>query len=124
MKYRMVWLFVMLTGFVVGISGLKPIPVILLAQAINGVLLPFITFFIILCLNDKSLIKENHRNGIPANIFLLLIQLITTFLGLNNMLKGLGGFFDWNPDLLFSYRVVLPVSALITIWLGRLIWKH
>jgi len=122
-KYRSVWLFVMGTGFIVGIFGFKPIPVILLAQAINGVLLPFVTFFIIFCLNDRKLIPEGYRNHPFSNIILLLIQLITTFLGMNNLVKGIGGFFSWEPDLDFSFHFVFPSALVTTLLLAYLIFR-
>jgi Mn2+/Fe2+ NRAMP family transporter len=45
---RLVWGAVLLIGFIFGISGVKPIPVILTVQALNGLILPLITGFLIL----------------------------------------------------------------------------
>jgi manganese transport protein len=42
-RIRLVWVIVLLTGFGFGISGVKPIPVILAVQAMNGFVLPLLS---------------------------------------------------------------------------------
>src|SRR5690606_25047331 len=41
-KLALLWGGVLLVGFVFGISGIKPIPVILFVQALNGFILPLL----------------------------------------------------------------------------------
>jgi Mn2+/Fe2+ NRAMP family transporter len=45
-RFRSVWLGVILVGMAFGIADVKPIPVIILAQAFNGLILPLIAVFL------------------------------------------------------------------------------
>jgi len=87
-NFRMVWGCILMIGLLFGLMDIKPIPAIILAQAINGVLLPVVAIFLFLAVNDKGLIDAEYRNSIRLNIPLLLIVGITVFLGINNVLKA------------------------------------
>jgi len=87
-RYRSVWGGVLLTGVVFGLVGVPPIPVILLAQALNGVLLPFVAGFLILAVNDRRLMGEDHRNGRWANAAGMLVVAITMMLGLRSLVAA------------------------------------
>jgi manganese transport protein len=56
--YRAVWAAVLAVGVGFGVAGVRPIPAILLAQALNGVLLPFAAVFLLLVVNDRALMGE------------------------------------------------------------------
>lgn len=90
-NFRLIWIGTILVGFFFGISGYQPIPVIIMAQAINGFLLPFIAVFLIIILNDKDLLPKNYLNKKFNNILLILVVLITFILGMMNVYKaGIG----------------------------------
>jgi len=84
-----VWRGVLLVGVIFGIAEFKPIPVILAAQIANGLLLPFVTWQLFRCVNDKGLLPEKYVNSAAQNIFLILIFLVTLFLGGNSIWKAL-----------------------------------
>lgn len=84
--YRRVWGLVLLTGFLFGISGIKPIPAIVLAQALNGLLLPFIAVFLLIVVNDPRIMPR--LNPPLSNLLLLLLVGITGLLGLTSLLKA------------------------------------
>jgi manganese transport protein len=88
--YRMVWVLVMATGFVFGVSGLKPIPVILIAQAINGLLLPVSAIFLIIIINDRS-VPTAFRNSGLQNFGLITVVAVAVALGVNNLSKFVSG---------------------------------
>ena len=88
-KLRWVWGFVLATGFTFGISGIKPIPVILTVQALNGLILPLLVGLLILLINQKSLIPMEYRNGILFNTLLLLIFGSVLLIGFNQVDKAL-----------------------------------
>jgi len=88
-KYRLVWIFILVTGFLVGISGVRPIPVIIMAQAINGFLLPFITIFLLIIVNDRSILPASALNSYFSNTLMLLVVGITILLGARNMIKAI-----------------------------------
>jgi Mn2+/Fe2+ NRAMP family transporter len=86
-RYRSIWGAVLLSGIAFGLSGVKPIPAILVAQALNGVLLPFVGIFLLLVLNDRSLMGEAGLNGLFANTAMGTVVGVTLLLGL---WRGLG----------------------------------
>lgn len=87
--YRLVWVSVMLFGASFGLAGVKPIPVILLAQAANGLLLPLVSVFLFLVVNDPRVMPLPHRNGLLVNLLMLFVVWVTAALGLNQLLKAI-----------------------------------
>lgn len=83
--YRAVWLIVMAVGLTFGLLGVKPVPVIILAQAANGLLLPIVTLFLFMAVNNKTLLPVAARNRLWQNIAMLIIVGVTAFLGLRNV---------------------------------------
>ena len=83
--YRAVWLVVMAVGLTFGLLGVKPVPIIILAQAANGLLLPIVTIFLLIAVNNKTLLPAPYRNRLWQNIALLLVVGVTAFLGLRNL---------------------------------------
>lgn len=86
---RLVWSAVLFTGFLFGISGVKPIPVILAVQAVNGLVLPLLTLYLIVIINDKTLIPPHARHGLVFNLVLIAILFTVLLIGLNNVDKSL-----------------------------------
>ena len=119
--YRLTWGIVLATGILFGISNLKPIPVIILAQAINGFLLPFVAVFLLLIVNDKKLMTPETINKPWLNVLTLLIVWVTIFLGLNNVVKAIIQTFYPGPEHSY-YLILIGLLALrITIWVGNTI---
>jgi len=98
-NFRLVWLSVLGVGLLFGLLEVKPIPAIIMAQAINGALLPIIAIFLLLTANDKQLLSAQFANGLGLNIITLLIVGITCFLGLHNVWKALEKVFSGMSDL-------------------------
>lgn len=88
-RLRWVWGLVLLIGFLFGISGVKPIPVILTVQALNGLILPLLVALLILLSNHRSLMSDVHRHGWLYNMVLLLIFGSVMLIGLNQVDKAL-----------------------------------
>lgn len=86
-RYRSIWGAVLTSGIAFGLSGVKPIPAILLAQAMNGLLLPFVGGLLLLLLNDRRLVGEADLNGAVANGLMGSVLGLTVLLGL---WRGLG----------------------------------
>jgi len=119
-KYRLVWIFILASGFLVGISGLRPIPVIIMAQAINGFLLPFITIFLLIIVNDKSILPVSALNSNFSNALMLLVVGVTILFGARNMMKAFSSALDipLQENIMLSY---LSVASLLFI--GYLLYK-
>lgn len=81
-RYRTVWLAVLATGLAFGLSDVRPIPAILLAQALNGVLLPIVSIFLLKAVNDARLMSD-RRNGWPANLVMVAVVFITLVMGMS-----------------------------------------
>lgn len=88
-KFRAIWIVILLTGTIFSAIGLKPIKAIFVAQITNGILLPFIAFFLLRVMNNKSLLHEKS-NGILANILGLVVLLVATALGIKSIISVLG----------------------------------
>lgn len=117
---RLVWGAVLLIGFIFGISGVKPIPVILTVQALNGLILPLITGFLILIVNDRNLMPENARHAGWYNIILLLILGNVLLIGLNNVDKAIVTALQLASS---HFSLVAAVSVLTTGYVGFLLYR-
>ena len=85
LNFRRIWFFVLAFGLAFGIFGAKPIPVIIVAQAVNGLLLPIVVIFLLLAVNDTKLLGEKHVNSVGLNVLSLLIVGVVCYLGLRNL---------------------------------------
>ncbi len=88
MKFRSVWIMVMLIGLGIGLMGLKVIPVIITAQAINGLLLPIVACYLLILVN-KEAIMGTFKNGLGLNLISLIVIGVCFFVGLNNIFSVL-----------------------------------
>ncbi len=83
-RFRLVWLTVLLIGMGFAMSQARPVPLILVAQATNGILLPLIAGLLLWMANDRNLLGE-ARNGWLANALGLLVLGITVLLGARSL---------------------------------------
>lgn len=86
-RYRGVWGLVLAAGLGFGMSGVRPVPAILLAQGFNGVLLPLVAVFLFLAINDGRLMGD-RVNGLTANLVTGCVVMITMALGLAAVLRS------------------------------------
>lgn len=115
-NFRFVWATVMGIGLFFGLLNVKPIPAIILAQAINGVLLPLVVAFLILAVNDRRLLPPEYVNKTWQNLPALLIFAITCFLGINNLWKAAAATFPaWvgEPNLIANLIASLGIALAI-----------
>ncbi|MCE2994817.1 MAG: NRAMP family divalent metal transporter [Cyclobacteriaceae bacterium] len=122
-KKNIVWVWgsVLAVGFLFGISGIKPIPVILAVQAVNGLILPLITYFLIVIVNDPFLIPVSGRHASWYNAVLILILGCVLVLGFNNIDKVLVTVFRLKePHLL----VVFTLSGIISLYTAFKVMKR
>jgi Mn2+/Fe2+ NRAMP family transporter len=120
-RFRAVWIAVLAVGVGFGLAGLRPIPAILLAQALNGVLLPLVAVFLLLTVNDRRLMGDGGVNGAPANLLLAAVVASTVVLGVTNLAKAIAGALGLpvpgeRPLLLAA--AALTVLGLFPIWRG------
>lgn len=85
--YKWVWIGVLITGLGFGVAEVKPIPIIIAAQAMNGMILPVVALLLIILANNAKLMK-NHLNGMVINILALIILDFVLIIGINNVVKA------------------------------------
>jgi len=117
-NFRMIWGSILAVGLLFGSLDVQPIPVIILAQAINGILLPVVTVFLILAVNDRDLMPAEYTNSRFNNLLMLLIVGVTCFLGLNNIWKAIGRIFPFMGAWEGVSYALMGVSALVLFALG------
>jgi Mn2+/Fe2+ NRAMP family transporter len=83
-RYRMVWIVVLVTGMAFGVADVKPIPVIILAQAFNGLLLPLVAAFLWVAMNDRDLLGEGVNSRFQ-NLVMAVVVLVCVVLGLRGL---------------------------------------
>lgn len=115
--FRWVWGIVLGIGLIFGLLNVKPIPAIILAQAINGVLLPLVAAFLLPAVNDHKLLPATYTNGPAANALFLLVFAVVCFLGLQNLWKSVSGML---PGIAaeMPWGVLVLLTAGFTVWLG------
>jgi manganese transport protein len=112
---RFAWMSVLLTGFAFGISGIKPIPVILAVQALNGLILPLLTYFLILIVNDLKVVSSQHRHSAWYDLVLLAILGTTLVIGFNNVDKAITSAFTLESGNHFKLIwIITAVMVLVT----------
>jgi len=122
-NFRLIWGAVLLTGLLFGLLGVQPIPAIILAQAINGILLPIVAVFLILAVNDRELIPEKYVNSAWSNTLMLLIVGVTCFLGFNNIWKAIGRIVPVVLDWWVALPVMLGLAAVVVLLLALQVFR-
>ncbi len=84
-RFRGVWAVVLATGMAFGIAGLRPIPVIILAQAFNGLLLPLVALFLWIAMNDRALLGGRGANSRVQNLVMGAVVVVCFVLGLRGL---------------------------------------
>lgn len=118
-NFRLVWGIIILLGLLFSLTNIQPVPAIIAAQAMNGVLLPVVAIFLILTVNDKKLLPEEFVNKAWINILMLLVLLVCCFLGINNVLKALQRIGLWTGlSSNTGYLLVSSLTAVVVLWVG------
>lgn len=86
--FRAVWLGVLLVGVGFGAAGVPPIPAIIAAQAFNGLLLPLVAAFLLVVVNDPSVVGEAGCNGPLANAAMSVATAVAVLLGVAGVVRA------------------------------------
>ena len=122
--FRYTWGAVLLVGLLFSLLDFKPVQVIILAQAINGLLLPVVAIFLLLAVNDRHLLGANYTNKPIANILAFLIVGWATFLGMHNLLRAVAKVFpDFDPQSGMAQGIKVGIAVILLIWLALKIRK-
>jgi len=116
LNFKLGWLVVLLPGIGFALGNVKPIPAIILAQALNGFLLPFVSIFLFIVINNKK-ITGQQANPTALNLLMIVVIFITLILGLNSATKAFYSVFLPNQtpgnEVLWG---ILVVAVFISGW--------
>lgn len=123
-RFRAVWLGVLLFGLAFGLAEVRPIPVIIAAQALNGVVLPFAAVFLFGVVNDRGLMGDGGMNGPIANSAMALVTLVALVLGVAGVLRAAAAAGGLPPPDERTLTAVAAVAALalalpVSLWIRR-----
>lgn len=114
-RFRAVWMGVLLFGLGFGVAGVRPIPVIILAQAFNGVLLPLAAIFLLWAVNDRRLMGEAGLNGPISNTLMVGVVLVSLVLGVNNVMRAGAAVLKLKPPDERDLLLVSGVAAVVLL---------
>ncbi len=116
-NFKVGWIVVLVIGIGFSLGNVKPIPAIILAQALNGFLLPFVSIFLFIVINNKEITK-NQTNILALNILMIIVIFITLLLGLNNAVKAF--FTTFYPESF--YENILIYIAFVSLLVSIFVW--
>ncbi len=87
-NFKIGWIVILIAGIAFSVGNVKPIPAIILAQALNGFLLPFVSIFLFIVINNRNIVGSEKSNPFLLNIFMILVIFVTLILGLNSAVKA------------------------------------
>lgn len=114
--FRITWLAVLLTGILFGVLQVQPVPAIILAQALNGIILPVIAIYLMLMVNDAASLNYDSINTTTANLIMGLVVFIAIMIGVTNVIKALDRMVNiaiLDEGLIFIISIIL---ALVIFW--------
>lgn len=122
-RYRAVWMGVLAVGAGFGLAGVRPIPAIILAQALNGVLLPFAAVFLLVVVNDRSLMGDAGINRPATNVVTAAVVAVTLVLGVSGVLRAGAAAFGGAPTegqiLGTAAAIALLLLVPLLMWVRR-----
>lgn len=92
-RFRGVWIAVLTAGVVFAVTGVRPVPAILLAQALNGLLLPIVAVFLMLAMRDRARLGDavSGPMGTAAMVSVTAIALLLGAVSLSKVFTALTG---------------------------------
>lgn len=116
--FRLIYLGVLIVGLIFGLAEVKPIPAIILAQALNGLILPFVSIFLIYVINDPCLMGKDNTNGWFSNSLMALVMWVTIIIGTINIFKAISKVLG-NSSILDDSTVIIigVISFILSIFI-------
>ena len=112
-RFKWIAYAVLIVGVVLGFLQISPVPAIIAAQAFNGLILPFVSMFLFMVVNDASIMGKCHLNGRISNVLMIFVTWVTWMLGLLNVVKALLSVIN-RSELLKQHDTLFFVLSSIT----------
>ncbi len=121
-RFRAVWISVLMVGIGFGLAGFKPIPAIIVAQALNGLILPLISIFLFQAVNNRE-IMGTERNRLTGNILMILVVFITLIIGLSGIVRAVVEAFNIRHESAWGL-IMLCIALASFLIVGAVLLKH
>ena len=118
--YRAVWITVLLAGLGFGVSGVQPVPAIILAQALNGIILPLVAIGLLVMVNNYQLMSAKSMNTLFINIVMSVVVFITIVIGVRNVA---GAFSNALPVQLVHETYIFVASLVIAVLISWPVYR-
>ncbi|OEK65729.1 manganese transporter [Staphylococcus equorum] len=90
-KYKLVFVVIIIIGIITSALGFEPLQFLLIAQALNGMILPLVAILIFIIINKKNLMGR-FTNTLWLNIIGGLVVLTVSFLGIYSLIDAITSF--------------------------------
>jgi manganese transport protein len=117
-RFRLVWGTILVTGMAFGMAGFKPVPAIIVAQALNGLILPVIAVFLFGVVNNPQIMKNRH-NSLPGNILMALVVFVSLLIGMAGLIRAVAA----GIDLEIGDMTIGGVAGAAVIIMGIVIYR-
>lgn len=118
--FRIVWIGVLLTGIGFGLAQVQPIPAIILAQALNGIILPLVAVFLLIMVNNVRQMSPGTINSARFNLLMGIVVFITVIIGISNLVRALANILETGPA---NENLILFLSLAISVLISWPVWR-
>ena len=118
--FRMVWVLVLAAGLGFGLSQVTPVPAIILAQALNGIILPLVAIGLLVLVNNPELMSRKTVNSGVVNMLMSAVVFVTVVIGVQNVASALNRLL---PVQLVDDAYILGVSAVLSLLLSWPVYR-
>lgn len=122
-SYRAGWSIVLLIGLFFGLLDVKPVPIIVAAQALNGFILPFLGIFLLVVVNDKKQMK-GHVNSAYMNLVSFVVLEVLLLLGLNGLWNAMNNIINLSLENNFvKFIIIQSIAFICLLYTGYFIYR-
>ena len=118
--FKVTWIAVLLSGLIFGLAEVKPISVIILAQALNGFILPIIAIFLFGAFRKLKTVSGGLSSNVSFTILVWLMVVLLVFLGAKSIVSLVDGKL-LADQLAFNSEIIL--SLVLSLLGGIVLWK-
>ena len=111
---------VMSAGMLFALSGVRPVPAIVAAQAANGILLPLVAAFLLVAVRDGERIGGLATGRVGGTAVAAVVG-VTVFLGLLALARTAATLTAQSFDLAAVLPWLAGAGALVTVWMGWIV---
>lgn len=90
-KYKAIFTIIIIIGIITSALGFEPLQVLLIAQALNGIILPIVAILIFIIINKRNLMGH-YVNTLWLNLLGGIVVLVVSFLGIYSLIDAINNF--------------------------------